>query len=163
MKRYFAVLLGFSFVTGMAFAAGPARKICIVGNSITATTGFPDTLANLLKRDTTKYTWTVVSEGVSSTTLLRKGNFPYWTTPVTGADATGFKDVFTQQPNIVAIELGTNDCKSYNWDTLHQYFIGDYEAMIDTFAHMASHPLVYLVLPTPLFQPDTGEIRDTCL
>ena len=163
MKRYFAVLLGFSFVTGMTFAAGPARKICIVGNSITATTGFPDTLANLLKRDTAKYSWTVVSEGVSSTTLLRKSNFPYWTTPVAGAGATGFKDVFTQQPNIVAIELGTNDCKSYNWDTLHQYFIGDYEAMIDTFAHMASHPLVYLVLPTPLFQPDTGEIRDTCL
>ncbi len=163
MYQFIAAATCLFFFSGTVFAAGPGRKICIVGNSITAITHFTDTLANLLKRDTAVYTWTVVNEGVSSTTMLRKGNFPYWTTPVAGGGTTGFKDVFTQQPNIVAIELGTNDCKSYNWDTLNGYFIGDYEAMIDTFAHMTSHPLVYLVLPTPLFEPDTGEIRDTCL
>jgi alpha-L-fucosidase 2 len=161
MKSIFASVIVVALFTGSALAAGPARKLCTVGNSITAITHYPDTLLKLLKRDSADYTWTVVNEGVSSTTMLRKGNFPYWTTPVTGT--TGFKDVFTQQPNIVTIELGTNDCKSYNWDFFNGNFIADYEAMIDTFSHMASHPLVYIVLPTPLFEPDTGEIRDTCL
>jgi alpha-L-fucosidase 2 len=159
MNKMMAVVFICILIALSSFAA-TSQKICIVGNSIAATTKFPDTLQNLLThKDADRYSWTVINEGVSSTTMLRKGNYPYWST--TGGQS--FQNVFTQQPNIVAIELGTNDCKSYNWDTLNSYFVGDYEAMIDTFSHIASHPTIYLVIPTPLFQPDTGEIRDSCL
>jgi hypothetical protein len=56
--------------------------------------------------------------------------------------------------------LGTNDSKSYNWmvgtGTRAQQFVNDYSAMVDHFASLPTHPLVYLALPPRAFANSYG-------
>jgi lysophospholipase L1-like esterase len=83
----------------------------------------------------------VTNFGVSRTTLLKAGDYPYWTT-----------DKFTQShdlsPNIVVIMLGTNDSKPHNWR--HQAdFVSNYEELIDSYANLATAPRIFLNLPPP--------------
>lgn len=140
-------------------------KVCCIGNSITFGYGLPDQdrvaksypgrLQTLF--GTTKYT--VENDGVNSTTLLKYGDNPYWKTVT-------FSQVFTFQPDIITIKLGTNDTKPYNWDVHWRDFKGDYLWMIDTLSSMASKPKIWLVLPVPVFDHPVGAswgIRDSVI
>jgi acyl-CoA thioesterase I len=127
-------------------------KVACVGNSITAgSTMYPPYLQTLLGSG-----YQVENDGVGGTTLLKKGDMPYWT-------QGRLKQALAFNPNIVTIKLGTNDTKSQNWDAHGSEFKKDYCAMIDTFKLLATKPDVFLVLPVPVFKTNAFGIRDSIL
>ncbi len=149
----------FIFVAGQAAAQTDTVRIVCVGNSITegytsgnpALDAYPPQLQSLLGPG-----YLVFNAGVSGRTLLRHGDFPEW-------NEQKFKDGLNFRPTIVTISLGTHDSKPYNWtDTLKSQFIPDYEAMVDTFKNLPSHPQVWLCLPPPAFS-GAFDIRDSVI
>lgn len=113
-------------------------------------TNYPTYLQNLLGSG-----YQVENDGVGGTTLLKRGDKPYWTNGLL-SKALAFK------PDIVTIKLGTNDTKSQNWDAHGSEFKADYLAMIDTLQKLSSKPAIFLVLPVPVFKDAYG-IRDSIL
>jgi acyl-CoA thioesterase I len=124
-----------TLVSGRALAV-PIKVAC-VGDSITQNSGWSDKLGVLLGAN-----YTSTNYGVSGTTLLKKGDVTYWTT---GA----FTQSHSSNPDIVVIMLGTNDSKPQNWNTHKGEFVGDYEALIDSYAALPSHPKIYVTLCPP--------------
>jgi lysophospholipase L1-like esterase len=128
---------------------GPAGaadlKIACVGNSITygygldnpATQSYPTDLDTLLGSG-----YAVSNFGVSSKTMIKAVSDAYWT-------QSAFTQAMASQPDMVVIELGTNDCKDYIWPYYKQDFQPDYVSMIDTFRNLPSHPQVWAILPPP--------------
>jgi acyl-CoA thioesterase I len=141
----------FLILLSNSLPAAQQIKVSCIGNSITSNSTYVTTLQKLLGATAYK----VENDGVSGTTLLKKGDHPYW---VEGK----FKQVFTLQPNIVTIKLGTNDTKPQNWDSHYGEFKRDYLAMIDTLNTLASKPKIWIVLPVPIFANSFG-IRDSAL
>ncbi|MBR6833542.1 MAG: GDSL family lipase [Fibrobacter sp.] len=134
-------------------------NVACVGNSITEGYGiwadkkYPDHLQEMLGDG-----YTVTNFGVSSMTFAGEkikggdNNFSYWKTDK-------FKAALASSPNIVVIELGTNDSKYFmaNDDSqgIYNFNYGqceksqlytDYEALIDTFAHLPSAPEIFATL-----------------
>ena len=144
----------------LAFAATAfATNVACVGNSITEGYGiwgdkkYPDHLQEMLGDS-----YTVTNFGVSSMTFagatIKAGDnsASYWKTEK-------FKVALNSSPDIVVIELGTNDSKFFmaNDDTqgIYNYNYGqceksqlytDYEALIDTFAHLPTNPEIFATL-----------------
>jgi MYXO-CTERM domain-containing protein len=116
--------------------ARAATIVACVGDSITAG-AWPGKLGTLLGN-----AYTVNNYGVSGTTLLKNGDFPYWNTGQ-------FTQSHTVGPNIVVIMLGTNDSKPQNWDTHKGEYTADYEALIDSYSALASKPRIFINLPPP--------------
>jgi acyl-CoA thioesterase I len=146
--KMFIMLLIFAVAAG---AAGKIKVACI-GNSITAgSNNYPSYLQTLLGSD-----YQVENEGVSATTLLKKGDAPYWT-------QGRLKQALAFNPDIVTIKLGTNDTKSQNWDAHGGEFKKDYLSMIDTFKALTTKPDIFLVLPVPVFKANNYGIRDSVL
>lgn len=123
----------------------PIRVAC-VGDSITEGSGlvspavnaYPIVLGRLLGTN-----YQVRNFGITTRTLLKKGDYPYWREMV-------FKNATNYAPHIVTIKLGTNDSKPQNWRYRHE-FGDDLRAMIDIFAGLPSHPVVYVCLPVPAY------------
>ncbi len=133
----FALMAG----TLAARSAAAVTVVACVGDSITQNTpqnlGWSDRLGLRLGAN-----YRANNYGVSGTTLLKKGDFPYWNTPAfTQSHASG--------PGIVVIMLGTNDSKPQNWGPHKPEFVGDYEALIDTYSALPSHPKIFLNLCPP--------------
>ncbi|MDR0864403.1 MAG: family 43 glycosylhydrolase, partial [Candidatus Symbiothrix sp.] len=94
----------------------------------------------------------VENYGVSSATMLKNGNFPYWKT-----DA--YQKALQSNPDIVFIDLGGNDAKAVNrpfYNELEQ----DCRDMIRAFKALPTHPRVIVLLPTVFFETDTNGIYD---
>lgn len=147
--KYFSILtVSLSFIA--LIACNKDKKIACVGDSITegyglacqSKTGYPVMLDSILGPD-----YSVLNSGRSATTLQKKGDFPYWT-------AKEFTNVFVFQPNIIVVKLGTNDTKPYNWHA--DAYEKDYQALIDTFKTIPTHPKIYLCLPVPVFKTKWG-------
>jgi acyl-CoA thioesterase-1 len=158
MRRQKAVI---AVIVCAAVAVSAQTKIACIGNSITYGYGLSDTTKrypSVLRQLLGTSLYTVQNDGVNSTTMSKKGNVPYWT-------QGKLAQVFTLQPAIVTIMLGTNDTKPMNWDSLGYgtQFKTDYLAMIDTLAAMASKPKIYVALPVPVFYnpTQTWGIRDS--
>ncbi|MGD0090460.1 MAG: GDSL-type esterase/lipase family protein [Planctomycetota bacterium] len=146
------VLPVFVFLLAFCHAGeeGKLRVACI-GDSITFGAGvenrevnnYPAVLGKLLgeKYETRNF-------GVSGTTLLKKGDNPYW-------KQGAFKAATDYQPNIVVIKLGTNDTKPQNWKHKDE-FVADLEAMLDHFAALPSKPKIFLCLPAPAYATQWG-------
>lgn len=81
--------------------------------------------------------------GVSGTTLLHAGDFPY-------QRQEAFSSALAFQPNVVVIMLGTNDSKPQNWKFKDQ-FTADYVDLIGKFRALTSQPRLFLCLPIPCF------------
>ena len=81
--------------------------------------------------------------GVSASTLLKKGNKPYWNLPQ-------FKEAQNYKPDIVIIKLGTNDTKKNNWKHKEE-FTADYSEMVKAFQSLESKPKVWVCYPVPVF------------
>jgi lysophospholipase L1-like esterase len=146
-------------------AAAQTRKpthVACVGDSITsgfmassAAAAYPSVLQTLMGSSVQ-----VMNYGHISATMLSVGDLPYQNQPeytaatafASGAGATAVVDVI--------IMLGTNDSKSYNWmvgtGTRAQQFVTDCGAMVDHFASLATHPLVYLAFPPRAFANTYG-------
>ena len=125
-------------------------RVACVGDSITegyglsvqSKTGYPVILDSLLG---SKYS--VLNCGRSATTLQKKGDFPYWI-------CKEFSNTFVYKPDIIVIKLGTNDTKPQNWHA--DKYKQDYQALIDTFKTIPTHPKIFLCLPVPVFKTRWG-------
>jgi hypothetical protein len=100
--------------------------------------------------------YSVEDFGVSGTTMLKNGDNPYWN------QTTTFTNARTFLPNIVVIELGTNDSKPYNWYVHQAAFNTDYASMIDTFRVLSSAPKVWACL-APYSNNSSWGILDTSI
>jgi lysophospholipase L1-like esterase len=143
-----ALLVGLSCPAQAAFAAD--IKVACVGNSITYGYGlsspyyesYPTQLDTLLGPG-----YEVSNFGVSGKTMIKAVNDAYWTQPA-------FGNARASLPNVVVIELGTNDSKDYIWPWYKQNFKADYAAMVDTFKVLSTKPQVWVTLQPPANNPD---------
>jgi lysophospholipase L1-like esterase len=131
-----AAVLSSTFLC-LPYASAAPVKVACVGDSITQNSGWSDKLGAKLGAG-----YTSTNYGVSGTTLLKKGDHPYWSTPQ-------FTQSHSANPDVVVIMLGTNDSKPFNWNAHKGEFVGDYEALIDSYAALPSHPKIYLNLCPP--------------
>ncbi|EON79113.1 hypothetical protein ADIS_0342 [Lunatimonas lonarensis] len=87
--------------------------------------------------------------GVSGSTLLKKGDLPYW-------DQAQFQEALAFKPDILVIKLGTNDSKPQNW-VYKGDFLSDYQDMVAAFKEvMPEAGQIYLCLPVPVFEDNWG-------
>ena len=129
-------------------------KVACIGDSITEGSGlgnpttesYPAKLQRLLGTN-----YLVRNFGVSGRTLLRKGDFPYWSE----AALSQSRD---WNPDIVTIMLGTNDAKPYNWK-YGTNFLKDYTDLIAIYTNRPSHPRVLLCTPCPAFGVGAFDIK----
>ena len=147
------LLIVFVFFSFTLHAKIKVTKVACIGNSITYGTGvenreknaWPQQLQNMLGGR-----YQVMNFGVNGTTLLKKGNCPYWETQE-------YKDALNSNPDLVFIKLGTNDSKLDN-----RLFLGEFEEnyteLIHSFTQLKSHPRIVLLLPVPSFMTDTTAI-----
>lgn len=151
-----------------------AIRVACIGNSITdgfgidmaSAYGYPAELQKLLGKD-----YWVKNFGVSSRTLLNKGDYPYM-------NEQAWRDALAFKPDVVIIKLGTNDSKPENW----QYgaeFQQDLEQMLTTLCPALAQPVakkgkkankavtpqkpqIYLCTPIPAFK-STWNISDAVI
>lgn len=130
------VVVQIAMFAGVAHAA---TKVACVGDSITA---LPSSWCGDLS---TKLgaSYTVSNFGVSGTNLEKNVGQPYWT-------SSEFTPSHTFDPNIVIIMLGTNDAIPSTWNAGKGHFVADYEALLDSYTSLSSHPTPYIILPTPI-------------
>jgi lysophospholipase L1-like esterase len=152
MKTFVLFILLLPGVNITAQTNGKVKVACI-GASITYGHGipqrekysYPAQLQTLLGKN-----YEVTNYGVSGTTLLRNGDFPYWKTQQ-------YQQALLSLPDIVLIDLGGNDSKLINRIRLNEYE-ADYKELIQSFARLSSHPRIVLLLPMPSFVTDTTGI-----
>ena len=119
-------------------------RVTFVGASITEGAGtarpaeesYPAQAQALLGDD-----WHIENYGVSSCTMLRHGDFPYWTKGRLG-------EALASRPDIVFIDLGGNDSKPQNAVFIDKEFADDAESLVRIFQSLPTHPRVILVTPT---------------
>jgi len=134
-----------AFLLMAAHLAAAEIKVACVGNSITYGYGLnsPYLQSYPTQLDTLLGTGYAVSNfGVSSQTMLKGSNASYW-------KQSAFTQALALLPDLVVVELGTNDAKDDIWPGLKQNFKPDYISMIDTFRHLSSHPQVWTTLQPP--------------
>jgi lysophospholipase L1-like esterase len=144
LLRIAMTLLLSCYGTGFCRAA---INISCVGDSITQGAGvtnpsqesYPAKLQKLLGTN-----YTVTNFGVSGTTLLKKGDFPYWNTLAYPSSRV------RPTPAIVIIMLGTNDSKPQNW-AYGSNFMGDYEALLASYTNISTNPRILLCTPPPVY------------
>ncbi len=130
-------------------------KVVCVGASITAgattanpaTDAYPAQLGRMLGDD-----YKVINYGVSSCTMLRHGDFPYWKTKE-------YQKVLASNLDVVFIDLGGNDSKGINRPYMRE-FDKDCRDMIDAFAQLPSKPRIILLTPIVSFVKDSNGIYD---
>ena len=125
-------------------------KIACIGDSITYGMGIKNREKNAYPSQLGKILgdgYEVKNFGVSGCTMLKNGDLPYWT-------EQAYREAQHYNPDVVVIELGTNDSKFYNWKH-HNEFIPDYSEMIHAFRNLPACPKVYVCFPSPLYY--TGE------
>lgn len=152
MKKIYLVI----FLISIYSVCFTQVRVACIGNSITYGYGldnreknsYPSRLSNLLGDD-----YIVKNFGLNGATLLRKGDIPY-------LETKEFKEAREFNPNIVFIELGTNDSKKQNRVYMDN-FINDYMTLIESFRILKSNPRIILLIPPPVFYtPDTMNISN---
>lgn len=121
-------------------------NVAAVGDSITygmnvesvALNAYPKQLNNRLGVN-----YVVTNFGNSGKTLLETGNDPYIRT-------AQYKNSLTSNPNVVVIQLGTNDSKPANFTKIANY-VSDYVKLIKDYKNLATKPVVYVSLPPKVF------------
>lgn len=149
---------------GVALSSAPPTpiRVACIGDSITEGHGivpfvsrgpksYPSVLGQKLGAG-----YVVNNYGVSTTTLLKHGNLPYWNQPEFASSSAWL-------PNIVIIQLGTNDAKPINVSHYAE-FQADYVALIQHYANLSSHPKVYVNLPPSIYPSNNSSYpRDSLL
>lgn len=131
-------------------------QIACVGDSITYGSGatdrnrtsYPPVLQELLGEES----YQVHNFGLGSTTVIKSGDHPYWYTQE-------FNDSIALKPDIVIIQLGTNDAKEWNWNETS--FVLDYIDLINVYKSLKEpSPIVYIAIPPPLYHKGHGIRED---
>jgi lysophospholipase L1-like esterase/dienelactone hydrolase len=160
IKRFFilVVLLSgwyFQDIFAQENTGNETIRITCIGASITGGArienpelfSYPGQLQTLLGAG-----YRVSNFGVGGTTMLRKGDSPYWNTEA-------YRRALDSNPDIVFIDLGGNDAKALNrpyYGELEQ----DCRDMIRSFRELPSHPRIIVLLPTAFFVTDRNGIYD---
>jgi lysophospholipase L1-like esterase len=149
MKKILKYLLSILLIFTVSYCLDGQDKIRIacIGNSITYGYGvknrvknsFPSQLQLMLGE---KYC--VRNFGHNGATLLAKGGIPYIYTK-------DYKNALKFKPDVVFIELGTNDSKLRNRKYLGE-FENNYTELILDFRSLPSKPKIILLLPIPGFR-----------
>ena len=149
MKRIILILL--CLVVGIECYAQKIKVAC-VGNSITYG-------AYVINREKNNYPaqlqaylgdkYEVKNFGVSATTALYKGLYPY-------VDTEKYRESLEYNPDIVIIKLGTNDANERN-DAYRSTFAKDYRRLVDEYLNLPSHPQVILLTPVHCFLPSNQD------
>jgi lysophospholipase L1-like esterase len=145
------VLLAAQGVEGRATPLAEKVRVACVGDSITygaavdkrETNCYPAVLGRLLGP-----AYEVRNYGVSGTTMLRKGDKPYW-------KEKAFQAAGDFGANIIVIMLGTNDTKPQNWKFKDE-FEADARAMVAHFRALPTKPKVFLALPVAVLKSNFG-------
>lgn len=124
-----------------------ALRVACIGNSITdghgidmaEVNGYPAVLQRRLGNE-----YNVRNFGVSSRTMLNKGDWPYM-------NEQAWRDALAFNPNIVVVKLGTNDSKDANWQHGAE-FENDMQQMVDSLKALPAKPRILLATPIPAFQ-----------
>jgi len=156
-----ALVLGGLMRPAEAATRIPTHVAC-VGDSITAGYGasssnasYPTVLQGLFGNGVR-----VDNFGHSGATLLSAGDLPYKQQSEYTAATTFVANAGSSATVDVILMLGTNDSKSQNWmvngGTRAEAFRTDLSAMVDHFAQLATHPLVFLARPPRAFQNSYG-------
>ena len=156
MKKFTLNLILLLFLSSNLFSE--QIRVACVGDSITYGAGikdrknmnYPKQLGKLLGKE-----YEVRNFGNSGSTMLKKGDKPYW-------KQKEFKAALEYAPNIVIIKLGTNDTKPQNWKNGADYSV-DYKAMISSFTKLSSKPKVYICLPVPVVKARWGITNEIVL
>lgn len=142
---------------GTANSTGTIRLAC-VGDSITVGAGVSDRAAKsypVLLGQWLGQKWDVRNFGGSGSTLLKKGNLPYWERPY-------FRKALAFKPDVTIIMLGTNDSKhgaegnpkiADNWQHKAD-FADDYISLVAQFRKVNPSTRIFLCLPPPAFAPN---------
>ncbi len=129
----------------------PIIRIACIGDSITfgagvenrETNNYPSKLNAMLGPR-----FLVQNFGRSGATLSKVGDLPYWTTEE-------YRAATDSDPDVVIIQLGTNDTKPQNWRG-KDAFKQDYKALWEHFRGLKSHPKVWVCLPVPVYGEQWG-------
>ena len=121
-------------------------KVACVGNSITygayvanrELNCFPVQLQAWLGEE-----YEVVNFGVSGTTALCEGLYPY-------VETEQYRRSLDYNPDVVIIKLGTNDANHRN-DKWRANFGHDYRKLVDVYRNLPSRPRVILMTPVRCF------------
>lgn len=146
MKKRILFIALLAFCSIVTLSAQKIIKVACIGNSITAGYGlqhpekdsYPIVLGNLLGNG-----YEVRNFGVSATTMIMKGDYPYMLRPA-------YQEALAYNPDIVTIKLGTNDSKPQNW-RFRKYFQKDLCTMIQSFRKLPSHPVIFLCYPATAY------------
>ena len=130
-------------------------NVACVGDSITWGSGasnrnissYPAILQSTLGHER----FIVENFGLGSSTMLKATNKSYW-------DSSEFQSALHSNPDIVIIQLGTNDAKSWFWNEAD--YIRDYTEMIWKFQNLSTEPLVFVSIPPPMYLPSHGIRQD---
>ena len=121
-------------------------RVACVGDSITYGCNVPGWVRNnypaVLRRKLGKG-YCVNNFGYSSRTAGRQGNLPYM-------DETLYQKSLSFEPDIVILMLGTNDCKTFNWNEAD--FSASYAELLQSYCSLPSAPEVWVMLPPPVFE-----------
>jgi lysophospholipase L1-like esterase len=138
-------------VKGLVTVYPKAQTIAVaaVGDSITygagidnkSQTAYPKQLNYRLGKQ-----YKVINFGVSAKTLLETGDDPYFRT-------AQYRNSLRSKPNIVVIQLGTNDTRTANYSKKDK-FIADYISLINVYKNLPTKPIIYICLPPKLFAAD---------
>lgn len=131
-------------------------KVACIGDSITEGFGiewqsdnsYPAFLDSILGNE-----YEVMNFGRSSTTMMKEGNFPYWS-------AKEFRNAIEYIPDIAIIKLGTNDAKLFQWNT--EKYMQSYQSLIDTLKSANPQMIIKLCLPVWVAE-DRWEITDSVI
>ncbi len=145
-----------------------AVRIACIGDSITQSSGYVYDLWKMLgssgpftydsytepphqtvNSDQNRTKYAVGNFGVGGTMVTLKSETPYMNT-------TAFQNALEYKANIVIIMLGTNDAQP----GVHQYngsFVRDYKQLINAFQTLESNPKIWIVLPPPIFDSQSGK------
>ena len=134
---------------------GPVKVACI-GDSLTEGYGipwqcdnsYPAVLDSLLGEG-----YNVMNFGRSATTVMKEGNFPYWS-------AKEFRNAINYHPDVVVLLLGSNDTKTFQWN--EDKFEQSYRALVDTLLSLKPRPRLLLGLPIPALK-DLWSISDSTI
>lgn len=153
IRIFFSIFI--LMLVSLSTSAKETIRVACVGNSITYGAYIPNRDKNSYPGQLQAYLGTdyeVKNFGVSGRTLFAKGDYPYIQTD-------DYKASQAFAPDIVLIKMGTNDSKPQNWKYSSE-FKADYQALIDSYRNLPSHPRIILLTPIKCFLPEDAGISD---
>jgi len=139
------ILFIFVSLSFTAYSQLTQIRVACIGNSITqgSTETWPHAAGVILGSH-----YNVINYGVGGTTMLKKGDLPYW-------NQTQFYQAQDFNPHIIFISLGTNDSKPQNWQYGSEFY-NNYIDFVNTFRQNGRKPQIYVCFPPPAWVDNFG-------